>query len=246
MNIREEVHGCDHRENKNHEAGTIFRSLAIRYRDHFGSASRSDPKEELVRIGLNLAMGIGQSVLLSYELGPVSRRNAEGHYIVHRDRKKECAYRTIEWYWTECHGQDRIEQSDVIDVPYKRYPRTFVPPPSVEFTLQELTAGTTAVTVGPFTHSRDDAGQRSLLRHSINLMLEAFGMCQVHGGRDWQVLKSPVRRVNWLVLLPGRYPWPKLKTHMAEVLERMTLGRRAVAERRLQTISGYVPDFTGN
>lgn len=202
------------------------------------------PKEQLVRIGFGLTMGIGDRVLPSYELGPVSRRNAEGHYIVHRDRKMEYACRTIEWYWTECHGRDRIEKFDVIDVPYKRYPRTFVPPPSVELMLQELTLGSTAVTAGPFPYSEDNERQRSLLRHSVNLMLEAFGMCQVHGGRNWQVLKSPIRRVNWLVLPPGRYPWPKLKTHMAQVLQRMTPGRRAVAERRLETVSRYVPDFT--
>lgn len=201
-------------------------------------------QEKLTRIGFDPATGVEQSVLPSCELGPVSRRNAEGYDIVHRGCKMEEVYRTSEWHWTEWHGRDRIERSEIVDVPYRRYPRTFVPPQSVELTLQELTPGTTAVTAGPFVYSQDDEEQRSLLRHSVNLMLEAFGSCQIHGARDKQTLRSPIRRLNWVVLPPGVHPWPELKTHVTHILETMTPGCRALAERRLETIVEYGPDFT--
>ncbi len=200
-------------------------------------------QEQLVRIGFSLPTGVGQSVLPSCELGPVSRRNAEGDHIVHRDRRMEEAFRTSEWHWTEWHGRDRVEKSEIVDVPYKRYPRTFVPPPSVELSLQELIPGIAAVTAGPFVYSQDDNEQRSLLRHSVNLMLEACGTCQVHGARDGQMLMSQIRRLNWVVLPPGPYPWPKLKKHVAHVLDSMTPGCRALAERRLESITKYQPDF---
>ena len=112
----------------------------------------------------------------------------------------ENAYRTSEWYWIERHGQDRIGQFEIINV-LQAISWTFVPPPSVELTLRELSPGTAAVTAGPFIYLVDNEGQRSLLRHSVNLMLEVFGLCQVYGGRDWEALKGPPSvSIEWCCL----------------------------------------------
>ncbi len=70
-------------------------------------------------IGFTNPLNIGSCILPPAKLGPVSKFNAEGKFIKHKDKKMEEVTRVIEWHWTECHGEDRVEQSDFFDIPYK-------------------------------------------------------------------------------------------------------------------------------
>lgn len=80
-------------------------------------------------MGFSSELKPGETVLPSPKMVPVSRRNAEGSYIIHKDQPMETAYRTVEWTWKQWAGRgETVEVSDFVDVPYKRYPRTFVPP----------------------------------------------------------------------------------------------------------------------
>ena len=72
----------------------------------------------LARLGFSKPPQNGESLLPSPHFGPVSLFNAEGKQIIHKDRPKETAYRTIEWRWNEWHGPERVEKSDFRDVPY--------------------------------------------------------------------------------------------------------------------------------
>lgn len=47
---------------------------------------------------------------------------------------KEIVYYQREWHWTQWDG---TEHSKIVDVPRLRYPREFIPPPSVEFEIVE-------------------------------------------------------------------------------------------------------------
>ena len=99
--------------------------------------------------------------------------NAEGKYIIHKDREMETAYRVVEWHWQEFDGPyDRVDQSRLVDVPYKRYPRTLVPPYSVEISVLK-TITDDFVLVSPFIEYSDP--NKELLKHVLNLFLETFG-----------------------------------------------------------------------
>ena len=48
----------------------------------------------------------------------------------------ETAYGQAEWKWEEFYGPyDKAEQSRIVDIPYQRYQRSFVEPPSIELTV---------------------------------------------------------------------------------------------------------------
>jgi len=95
-------------------------------------------KNVLLKIGFSPDLEPGESVLPAASIGPVCRYNAEGKEIVHKDRPMETAYRQVEWTWEQWAGYYGTEtQSKIVDVPYKRYPRTPVLPPSIELTLVE-------------------------------------------------------------------------------------------------------------
>ena len=192
------------------------------------------------RIGFSIPLESGASILPSVSFGPVSLYNAEGKYLIHKDRKKETAYRMAEWHWVEWHGPDRVEQSKLVDVPYKRYPRTFLQPPAVELTLYAMTAGD-LVLVGP-NFKFEDANEQHIV-HVVNLFLEIFGECQFFTENLEEIIRVPIKRLNWRILPPGQMPWSKLKTELRPVIKNASKGNRPLIEHRMEMINRFNPDF---
>jgi len=201
--------------------------------------SLSDPI--LDRIGFAHERSMGDSVLPVSDFGPVSRYNTDGRVVVHKDKPMETAYRQAEWRWLEWRGRyDTEEQSRIVDVPYKRYPRTFIPPPSVELTIGKTAASRLAI-LSPRIEL--NASNKDSVIHIINLFLEIFGCCEVFSDSLEEMVSSPLRRLNWRILPPGKYPWPKLKSQIDRLLQYMTKGNRKVIEYRLEVINSYGPAF---
>lgn len=196
-------------------------------------------RNRLEEVGLPDPPDVGYTILPA-AVGPVSKYNAEGKEIVHRDRAMETAFRQVEWHWTEWHGRDRVEKSDICDVPYQRYPRTFVPPPSVELTVAEDTNGqrvivTPGVVFAPENHE--------WIAHVVNLLLELFGECHVMYCRLMPGHQPKIRRVNWTILPKGNFPWPKLQERLKPIVDREPEGNRPVIWYRLQAVEAYGPEF---
>ena len=152
----------------------------------------------------------------------------------------ETAYRTVEWHWTEWHGRDRVERSDFRDVPYLRYPRTPVAPPGLEVTIVSDAQGN-KVARAPLIHNWRK--NETLLVHAINLLLEIFGECAFYDATMRQLVKPPIKRLNWHILPPGERPWAQLKTEVKAVLDAVKGGNRPVVEHRLETINAHKPSF---
>lgn len=176
----------------------------------------------------------------SPDFGPVSHFNAEGKQIIHKDRPKETAYRAIEWRWTEWHGQQRVEKTDFRDVPYERYPRTFVPPPSVEFTITATTIGESVLVTPVLALSPTN---QPLLLHTVNLLLEIFREAQLLSENLERVIVPPIRRLHWRILPAGQRPWAQLKKELDPLIKEAPGGNQAFIRHRLEVINGYKPDF---
>ncbi|RUL84025.1 hypothetical protein [Tautonia sociabilis] len=181
----------------------------------------------------------GSSVLPSIR-GPVSRFNAEGKFIVHRDQPKETVYRQREWHWVEWHGQDKVERSDIKDIPYQRYPRTFIPPPSVELGVATKTDGQSIIVADPITFSEQN--DASCL-HVINLYLELFGECHVLDQDLDAIIRVEVRRLNWHVLPPGVRPWGELAARLRDVIKRFDSDGNIAFRNNLDYINSFGPSF---
>jgi hypothetical protein len=185
----------------------------------------------LQEAGFTADLEIGESLLPAPAFGPVSRFNAEGGYQVHRDQPMETAYRVAEWQWKEWHGPYRVERSKFVDVPYKRYPRTFIAPPSIQMRIGVTTEGEKLVFTPPIEFV-DESEQ--LLVHSINLYLEMFRECTVLTENLEEIIRSPVVQLNWRVLPPGRWPWAELRKEVDPLIEQAPGGNQAVITRLLQ------------
>lgn len=195
--------------------------------------------EKLKRIGFSNSLESGESIL-PLPIGRASMFNAEGKWLVHKNQPMETAYRTVEWRWNEWHGKDTIERSDFRDVPYKRYPRTFVEPSAIELTLTTDAEGNQVVRTPVIT---DWKNNKTKVIHAVNLLLEIFGECIFYDGEMKHLITAPVKRLNWRLLPPGKRPFRDLKKELSSVLTIVKGGKRAFTEHRLEIINAYNPDF---
>lgn len=198
-----------------------------RFPEHFRRLGFSDNPED------------GDTVLPS-AMGAVSRYNAEGDYEVHRDQPMETAYRQSEWHWTEWHGPYEVNESRIVDVPYQRYPRAFLPPPSVEVTTTTDVGGnrllvTPTIAFIPPNYER--------ILHTVNLFLEVFGECNVMDRNLESIYQPRIRRVNWTILPQGRMPWPQLSRELSPIVRRQPEGNQPVIQHRLQAVNFHEPEF---
>jgi len=200
-----------------------------------------DLASKLNQIGFSDGINVGDAVLPAKIFGPKSRYNAEGKFLVHRDQPMETVYRWVEWHWIEWHGQEKVEKSDLKPVPYERYPRELIKPPSIEFQIVSNTEGNLFVIAPKITYTQENS---ELLTHTINLFLEIFGLCEIFTENLDSILTGTVRRLNWRILPPGRRPWAEMKELLEPMINEAKKGNQPAILDRFERINGRGPEFT--
>jgi hypothetical protein len=190
-------------------------------------------------IGFSEALEDGETILPLIR-GPVSEYNAEGRYDKHRDQEMETVPRVVEWNWVEWHGEERIQRSELVDTSYKRYPRTFVPPPSVEFTITSTTDGERMIRTPEVSYSQENC---PLILHTINLFLEIFGECRVFTRNLDHIVDVPVRRLNWTILPTGRMVWTDVQRELHSIVDTSPEGNQTIIWGRLNLVFSYRPEY---
>lgn len=176
--------------------------------------------------------------LLPKVVGNVTRFNTHGKEIKHKDEPLETTYYQREWTWKDWGG---YEHSKIVDVPYERYPRSFIEPPSEE--LKIIDHEGFKLLVSEETTKREKNYDR--IKHLINLFLEIFGECIVLN-KDYKHLNiTKVERLNWEILPPGEYPWDEVKEHVQEGIDDAPKGKQPVIKHRIKTITNYEPTYFG-
>lgn len=194
----------------------------------------------LQRIGFPASPELGMR-LLPAAIGAVSRRNAAGTIIKHRDRPKETVFRQCEVKYKEWHGKDRVEATKITDRRYYRYPRTHISPYAIELTIHQLPDGATVIATSEAVSL--DRQYPAKLLHCINLMLELFGLCTVVNKDLLPVGFVPTRSLNWKVLPAGKMPWSKLEPNLKRIIRSRKSSVQQVREHRLKYINSYKPSF---
>lgn len=191
------------------------------------------------KMGFNPELTVGQCVLPAV-CGPASRFNANGKFIIHKDREKEEKYRMVEWTYKQWKGRDDFtEVTESKAVRYLRYPRTLIEPPSIEFTIADL-AGDAAISSPGFIVGVDD----DKIIVAINVLLEFFGTCEILTSDMTPFLRPAIIKLNWDVLPKGNFPWGTQKTRIEPFLQKAKGANRKVIEKRHETINEKEPDFT--
>jgi hypothetical protein len=207
----------------------------------FGISNIDRFAKKLKIVGFTEQLEALEIVLPAAKFGPISRFNADGKALVQKYLPKETAYRMVEWHWKEWRGQGETEEmTDWRDVPYQRYPRKYIAPPSCELSVTKNDKGDRIIIVGPFKYVSENY---EIIRHVINLFLEIFGECEVFDSNLENILHSPLKRLNWRILPPGKYPWEILEKHIQPIIERTKKGNQPIIKDRFKTINDYLPEF---
>lgn len=216
-------------------------SLIERGKVIIGLAINEDIISSLFKIGFTESLNEGETVLPIYN-GPISNFNSEGKYLIHKDQPMETAYRQREWTWEQWAGYHETEtRTEIVDVPYKRYPRTFISPPSVELSIVKNIEDEKYV-VAPVQII--DLSNPDKLLHIINLFLEIFGYCEVLSKDLKSYVLKNLQRLNWEILPPGKWPWNKIKDKILPIIKQTNRQKQVVIEYRLKVITKFNPEFS--
>lgn len=196
---------------------------------------------DVAKVGFTVPPVVGERLLPSGEFGIASRRNADGEEIVHKDQPLETHYRQREWTWKEFRGRyDYEEKSKIVEVPYKRYPRSWKKPHGVELQVRTAPNDALVITAGPFRRADVD---QELLLNSVHIFIELFGECSLVKQDLREAAQPQVRRLNWDILPPGKYPWARAEPAVERVISTAPAGDQAVIRERVKAVTAYEPDF---
>ena len=192
------------------------------------------------RIGFTPSVEIGETVLPEI-IGPVTGFNANGKSIPLKDKPMETCYRQAEWTWEEFRGKyERVEKSKIVDVPYKRYPRKHIPPPSIELSIASGPEGEKLIVSEDLIFVVEN---REMIVDRVNIFLEAFGVCEVRNDSLESIIRAPVKKLNWGILPQGKKPWGELKPLVSNVINKLKKGTQPVIEKRFSALNVYEPSF---
>ena len=208
---------------------------------YYLSIDAGDHIERLQELGFSYPFIVGESVLASEEYGTASKYNANGFEVVHENQEMETAFRQSEWHWKQFKGRYETEEcSKIVDIPYQRYPRTFIPPYGIELMVQETMENKNIVTAGPFllTDAEDECA-----KNTVNMFIELFGECVVLKS-DFTVWKKvSVKKLNWELLPPGKNPWKSAKTKLNKIVNNIEKGKQPVIAKRFDAIGEFDPEY---
>ncbi len=198
-------------------------------------------KTRLLELGFSEKLGVGERIL-PRPIGPVSLFNANGKEISDKTKPKETKYREIEWCWEQWSGYRQTETvCDFRMVPYERWQRIVVAPPSIELILSKKEGEKVFITTLPAKFSTKEE-ERSV--HKINLLLEIFGSCEILDKNQVPVIKT-TRSLNWTILPPGKRSWTEQKKLLKPLLDLISDKRtKPVVQSRLEDVNSLGPEFT--
>lgn len=158
------------------------------------------PDNRMKRIGfMDIKPGVE---ILPRGIGSVSRYNANGRYIIHKELPKITKYRTFEapgWH-------DSVHE---VTISYKTYPRTFEAGPEIHLTIIDC-EGEQLITSPQLTKNPQN---ERINKHVINLFLDLFGNFQVKNEHmQAAFVDVPIRRLDWTLLPMGEYPWSRIES----------------------------------
>ena len=173
---------------------------------------------------------VGHEVIVK-AIGPITKYNIDGKYIVHKDQEKEQRTYEREYHVVDWHGEDHY--GTCFQTRYC-YPKEYIIPPLEKIVFEENIIRSNIV-------KRKD---QERVKHIINLFLEIFGYCEIVDIDTQPINKqAEVRTVQWKILPKGKYPWDEAKNHLQQYFKAINKKKRVVIEERHKKIADHTTDF---
>lgn len=196
-------------------------------------------KNKLLSLGFTKDLEIGET-LLPPIVGTASRFNAEGKFIVDKSQPKDTIYWDVDWTRDQWAGRNKTKQvTTTVTHSRKVWHKDLISPPSVQITISKKEDNLVYIT-SPLVHFSDTNNAK----HSINLMLDLFGYCDILSKNGIPIIKNH-RILNWQVLPPGKRPWKEQRKLLKPIFEKIkSKNKISVFDKRFENIYALDPDET--
>ncbi|VXC62412.1 conserved hypothetical protein [Bacillus sp. 349Y] len=198
---------------------------------------------KLKELGFSQPIQLGETVVPPIK-GRFTRYNLEGKEILQKDKEKETVYRQQYHTRVEFHGRNnKVEVTDFVDIPMKRFPRLQITGPSLELTIEKKEESTYLMINNSFIKSVEKDEIKALT--AINIFLEIFNRAEILSvDLDAFIKPKELKRLNWILFPQGeRLNWEEKKERYNEMTKNKSNSKKMVIWDRLQTIDQYSPDF---
>lgn len=192
-------------------------------------------EDKLISIGFTQDLELGETVLPKI-IGPISRFNADGGFIKRRDLPKETYYVSREWKWKDYQG---TEYSKIVTFSRERIHRDPIPAPNVELQIIEVDSQKMLFA----NKIKKEEVNFEFAKHTINLLLELFGECDILDSEKKTIILPQVIRLNWKIFPKGDYIWENVEPIIKERINTQPNGNRPVISSRNEKISSKEPTF---
>lgn len=203
---------------------------------YVGLSITPEVKAKLKEIGFRSLLP-GESLVPAPKFGVISKFNVNGKGIPQKDKPKETAYRQQYWEWKDWAGN---YHSRIVDIPYLRYPRKWIPAPWVELTIAQSEENQFVLAGNPIIKGETDEKE---IVHRINLMLAIFKQAEILQENLEQYEVPKTVKLNWDILPQGKMPWETFKQYLKPVIDSKSKGKKMIINDRFEAISKYTPDF---
>lgn len=195
--------------------------------------------QQLINLGFTKQLAIGETMLPPI-IGSVSQFNAEGKDIPDKTKPKVTKYHDRYWTRQQWAGRGKTKEvTEIVSIPYKSWQKNHIQAPSVEITISKIEDGVVYITTPSVSFVDADTA-----KHTINLMLELFGYCDLLS-EDGVPVVAVTRNLNWQILPPGERPWSEQKELLFPLFQKIKSDQiRPVIDERLEDINSLEPDFT--
>jgi hypothetical protein len=191
---------------------------------------------KLKKIGF-LTIEHGETILPA-SIGKKTSINAYGQYIIHRNRPKETVYHMVEWEHDEWHGPYTERKTDIIDRPYRRYPRTQIAPLSKELSIFKSDNKQLVISEKLQVIEKN----YEAILHIINIFLEIFGECSIYD-ENLEIPTTHLKKVNWKIFPKGQLTPEFFEEHIRPILSRQPESAKRVIWYRFDLIKEKNPEF---
>ncbi|MBU1012838.1 MAG: hypothetical protein KKG99_07520 [Bacteroidetes bacterium] len=192
-------------------------------------------QNRLVEIGFTEDLNVGEMVLPKI-CGSTSRFNADGGHKLRRDLPKEIYFISRDWHWKDYQGN---EYSKIVTYSRERIHREPISAPNIELQIIEIDGNKVLLA----SRLKKEEANFNLTKHSINLLLELFGECDVLDSENKTIIPPEIIRLNWKIFPKGDYPWEKIEPIIRERINTQPKGNRPVIAHRIEKISKKGPTF---
>lgn len=197
----------------------------------FCIAFRIDDNCQQILDNYGFTLDGGNQQAIPRPLKKVSKQNAEGDWLIHRDQPKESRifekyYHVVDWHGKDHYGICYQER--------QCYPRTRIPPIGIELILEGRSIRTPIFENVTSEHYK--------IKHSINLLLEMFGECETLTEQLTPITSEiPVKTVPWTILPIGEWPRDTIPDKVRDVLNTAPNRHRPVISSRHTEIRSFEP-----